>query len=92
MLAQFFWVQSTLDIQENDILIQNREDSLIKQEFNLKTTQALRDVSNKLNNNLPDSVDLYGTVQRNHLNQYTVDIAENVEEFYEKNPRRRPRK
>ena len=82
MLAQFFWVQSTLDIQENDILIQNREDSLIKQEFNLKTTQALRDVSNKLNSNLPDSVDLYGTVQRNHLNQYTVDIAENVEEFY----------
>lgn len=82
LLVQYFWVQSTIEIQENDIKIQNKEDSLNSQEFTLKATQCLLEVSEKLHELQKDSVDLYGTVKKVSSNHYTVELSDIEDLFY----------
>ncbi|MFM8241258.1 MAG: hypothetical protein ACKN86_00495, partial [Crocinitomicaceae bacterium] len=82
LVVQLIWVKKTLEIQENDIAIQNKEDSLNAREFNYNTVRALQNVAKTIQTNAKDPIDLYGAVKKINENQYTVDITEELQPYY----------
>ncbi|MBM3419419.1 MAG: HAMP domain-containing histidine kinase, partial [Bacteroidetes bacterium] len=82
LIVQLIWVKKTLEIQENDIAIQNKEDSLNTREFNYNMVRALQNVAKTIQKNAKDSMDLYGTVRKINEKHYTVDITEELEPYY----------
>ncbi len=82
LIVQLIWVKKTLEIQENDIAIQNKEDSLNARDFNYNTVRALQNVAKTIQTNAKDPIDLYGAVKKINENQYTVDITEELQPYY----------
>jgi two-component system phosphate regulon sensor histidine kinase PhoR len=76
------WVKKTLEIQENDIAIQNKEDSLNARDFNYNAVRALQHVAKTIQTNAKDPIDLYGAVRKISENHYTVDITEELQPYY----------
>jgi len=82
LIVQLIWVKKTLEIQENDIAIQNKEDSLNAREFNYNTVRALQNVAKTIQQNAKDRIDLYGAVHKLNEKQYLVDITEELQPYY----------
>ena len=75
LILQLVWVKKTLQIQENDIVIQNKEDSLNAREFNYNVVRSLQSVAKTIQVNSQDSIELYGVVKKQSEKQYIVDIT-----------------
>lgn len=82
LIVQLIWVKKTLEIQENDIAIQNKEDSLNAREFNYNTVRALQNVAKTIQQNAKDPIDLYGAIHKINEKHFIVDITEELQPYY----------
>ena len=82
MIIQGVWVRKTMELQDKNIAIQEKEDSLNLKEFSEQSHVALRNVLEEINISFSDSSDLYGAVKQIRSNRFMVDINEELQPFY----------
>jgi two-component system phosphate regulon sensor histidine kinase PhoR len=82
---QLIWLNKTVALQKNSVIIQNREDSLNLVQFSEKTHRALRDVLADVSKQSADSSRLYESIQQKKTNYFVVDINEELHPFYLEN-------
>ncbi|MBI3239916.1 MAG: HAMP domain-containing histidine kinase [Flavobacteriia bacterium] len=82
LFIQIFWIRKTLQAQQVNIEIQEKEDSLNLKQFSEHAHIALRNVLEEINHNAADRMDLYGAVKQIRTNYFSVDIAEELHPFY----------
>jgi two-component system phosphate regulon sensor histidine kinase PhoR len=82
LLIQVLWINKTTSLQNKNIVIQQREDSLNLIRFTEQTHRALRNVLEDISSNKSDSSDLYGAVNQVESNYFTVDINEDLHPYY----------
>ena len=82
LVVQLVWVRKTMELQDINIAIQEKEDSLNIKEFSEQSHVALRNVLEQINTNLADSSELYGAVKQIRSNRFMVDINEELQPFY----------
>lgn len=81
LVIQVFWIRRTTSIQEKNIAIQEREDSLNLIHFTEQTHIALRNVLEAISAVKADSSDLYGAVKQVQTNYFLVDINEELNPY-----------
>jgi len=82
LLVQLLWVRKTIEIQSTSIAIQHKSDSLNLKEFSEQTSLALRNVLDNISSTLKDSSDQYGAIKQISVNQFTVDIIQELDPYY----------
>lgn len=82
LLVQIVWIKQTASMQEVNIAIQEKEDSLNIIHFSEQTHIALRNVLEDISTVKADSSDLYGAVKQINSNYFSVDINEELHPFY----------
>lgn len=82
LVVQMVWMRRTVAIQQTNIAIQEKEDSLNLKQFAEQTHIALRNVLEEISTQRADSSDLYGAVSQIRTNYFTVDISEELHPFY----------
>ena len=82
LLVQLLWVRKTIEIQSTSIAIQQKSDSLNLKEFSEQTSLALRNVLNVISNAIEDSSDHYGAIKQLNVNQFKVDIIQELDPYY----------
>jgi len=82
LVVQLVWVRKTMELQNTNIAIQEKEDSLNIKEFSEQSHVALRNVLAEINTSLADSSELYGAVKQIRSNRFMVDINEELQPFY----------
>ncbi len=82
LFIQFFWVSKTIETQRKAIQIQQNQDSLILIRFSEKTNFALREVIEDLNRASAFPIDNYGAVKQLSVNQFLVEVADEVQPFF----------
>src|SRR5574343_483416 len=82
LVVQMVWMRKTIAIQQTNIAIQEKEDSLNLKEFSESAHIALRNVLEEITTLKADSSDLYGAVKQFRTNYFTVDINEELHPFY----------
>lgn len=82
LVVQMVWMRKTLAMQQTNIAIQEREDSLNLKQFSEQAHIALRNVLEHISTQKADSSDLYGAVKQVRTNYFTVDINEELHPFY----------
>lgn len=82
LVIQIVWIRKTVAIQEINIQIQEREDSLNLVQFTEHVHLALRNVLEDISDNKSDQPDLYGAVNQLNTYSYSVDINEELHPFY----------
>ncbi|MBI1836547.1 MAG: HAMP domain-containing histidine kinase [Flavobacteriia bacterium] len=85
LFTQMVWIRKTIAIQETNIAIQEKDDSLKLKQFSEQTHIALRNVLEIITNQHEDSVDLYGAVKQLSTNYFVVDISEELHPYYLEN-------
>jgi two-component system, OmpR family, phosphate regulon sensor histidine kinase PhoR len=95
LTIQLFWIRKNIEFQEENIRIQQSQDSLGIKQFNDNVTVALKNVATEIQrlNNQPG--DLYGTVKQLSSNYFTVELQDTLhpylletllkKEFYDQN-------
>ncbi|MFY7944568.1 MAG: hypothetical protein ACOVNZ_08285, partial [Crocinitomicaceae bacterium] len=69
LIVQLVWVRKTLEMQEKNIAIQEKEDSLNLKSFSESSIIALKNVLEEIQKTSTDSLDTYGTVRQVRNNQ-----------------------
>jgi two-component system phosphate regulon sensor histidine kinase PhoR len=82
MLTQFYWVNKSIAVQERNIEIQEKKDSLNLIHFTEQVHIALRNTLEQISTHISDSSDLYGAVKQISTNYFTVDINEELHPYY----------
>lgn len=82
LFIQITWIRKTVAIQQKNISIQEREDSLNQVQFNEDVHLALKNVLQDIAITSGDSSDLYGAVKQIDDISFTVDINEELHPFY----------
>lgn len=82
LVVQMVWMRRTVAIQQTNIAIQEKEDSLNLRQFSEQIHIALRNVLEEISTQRADSSDLYGAVSQVRTNYFTVDINEELHPFY----------
>ena len=85
LLVQLVWIKQTASMQEMNIAIQEREDSLNIIHFSEQTHIALRNVLTGISTVKADSADLYGAVKQINPYYFSVDINEELHPYYLEN-------
>ncbi|MFN5911105.1 MAG: sensor histidine kinase [Bacteroidota bacterium] len=85
MFIQFIWIRKTIAIQQKNVSIQKREDSLNLAQFHENVNLALRNILQDISLDKGDSSDLYDAVKQVSNDSYTVDINEELHPFYLEN-------
>lgn len=85
LLVQIVWIKQTSSMQEVNIAIQEKEDSLNIIHFSEQTNIALRNVLEDISTVKADSSDLYGAVKQINTNYFSVDINEELHPYYLEN-------
>jgi two-component system phosphate regulon sensor histidine kinase PhoR len=85
LLVQIVWIKQTASMQEVNIAIQEKEDSLNNIHFSEQTHIALRNVLENISTVKADSSDLYGAVKQINANYFSVDINEELHPYYLEN-------
>ena len=81
LLIQMISINKTAAIQENSVIIQQREDSLNLIHFKDRTYIALRDVLTQIQINTSDSSDVFQAVQQIDTNYFKVDFNTDLTSF-----------
>ena len=84
LVVQLVWVRKTMELQNTNIEIQEKEDSLNIKEFSEQSHVALRNVLAEINTTLADSSELYGAVKQIRSNRFMVDINEELQNIQKK--------
>jgi len=82
LVIQGVWINKTIAMQQTDIKLQEKEDSLDYKHFSEQVHIALRNALEKIYTTQSDSSDLYGAVKQVSLNYFTVDINEELHPYY----------
>ena len=82
LVVQMVWMRKTIAIQQTNIAIQEKEDSLNLKQFSEQAHIALRNVLEEISTSKSDSSDLYGAVKQIRTNYFVVDINEELHPFY----------
>lgn len=82
LLIQGIWINKTVTMQQTDIAIQEKEDSLDHKHFAEQVHIALRNVLEKISTVQSDSSELYGAVKQVSDNYFSVDINEELHPYY----------
>ena len=82
LLVQLLWVRKTIEIQSTSIAIQQKSDSLNLKQFSEQTSLALRNVLNIISSAIEDSSDQYGAIKQLNVNQFKVDIIQELDPYY----------
>ena len=82
LLVQLLWVRKTIEIQSTSTAIQQKSDSLNLKEFSEQTSLALRNVLNIISSAIEDSSDQYGAIKQLNVNQFKVDIIQELDPYY----------
>lgn len=82
LLIQLLWVRKTIEIQSTSTAIQQKSDSLNLKEFSEQTNLALRNVLNIISSAIEDSSDQYGAIKQLNVNQFKVDIIQELDPYY----------
>jgi len=82
MITQFVWVKKSISVQERNIAIQEKKDSLNLIQFSEQVHIALRNTLEQIATDISDSSDLYGAVKQISTNYYSVDINEDLHPYY----------
>ena len=82
LVVQMVWMRKTIAIQQTNIAIQEKEDSLNLKQFSEQAHIALRNVLEEISTQNSDSSDLYGAVKQIRTNYFSVDINEELHPFY----------
>ncbi len=82
LVTQLIWVKKSVSVQETNIEIQEKKDSLNLIQFSEQVHIALRNTLEQIATDISDSSDLYGAVQQVSANYYSVDINEELHPFY----------
>lgn len=82
LLVQLLWVRKTIEIQSTSTAIQQKSDSLNLKEFSEQTNLALRNVLNIISSAIEDSSDQYGAIKQLNINQFKVDIIQELDPYY----------
>ena len=82
LLVQLLWVRKTIEIQSTSIAIQQKSDSLNLKEFSEQTSLALKNVLNIISSAIEDSSDQYGAIKQLNVNQFKVDIIQELDPYY----------
>lgn len=85
LAIQAIWINKTMAIQETDIAIQQKEDSLDYKHFSEQVHIALRNVLERISTVQSDSSDMYGAVKQVRNNYFSVDINEELHPYYLEN-------
>ena len=78
LVVQMVWMRKTIAIQQTNIAIQEKEDSLNLKQFSEQAHIALRNVLEEISSSKSDSSDLYGAVKQIRTNYFVVDINEEI--------------
>jgi two-component system phosphate regulon sensor histidine kinase PhoR len=81
LLIQGYWIQRTLQIQENKRELQFYQDSIDQRQFNERIHLSLRKIAEDISSFNKDSSGLYGDVKQITENYFTVNINDAVEPF-----------
>ena len=76
------WVRKSIAVQERNIAIQEKKDSLNLIHFSEHVHIALRNALEQIATDISDSSDLYGAVKQISTNYYTVEINEELHPYY----------
>jgi len=82
LMIQGIWINKTITVQQTDIAIQEKEDSLDHKHFAEQVHIALRNVLEKISTVQSDSSELYGAVKQVSDNYFSVDINEELHPYY----------
>lgn len=82
LVVQLVWMRKTIAMQQTNIAIQEKEDSLNLKQFSEQVHISLRNVLEEITALKADSSDLYGAVKQIRTNYFTVDINEELHPFY----------
>ncbi len=82
LIVQMVWMRKTIAIQQTNIAIQEKEDSLNLKQFSEQAHIALRNLLEEISTQTADSSDLYGAVKQVRTNYFTVDINEELHPYY----------
>lgn len=82
LFTQLFWIKKTVRIQQINLAIQEKQDSLNLKQFSEQVHVALRNVLEEVSVNHADSVDLYGAVKQLSTNHFSVDVHEVIHPYY----------
>lgn len=82
LVVQMVWMRKTIAMQQTNIAIQEKEDSLNLKQFSEQAHIALRNVLEQISSQKADKTDLYGAVKQVKTNYFTVDINEELHPFY----------
>jgi len=82
MVIQLVWISKSVSVQEQNIAIQEKKDSLDLIRFTQRVHIALRNTLEQIATDISDSSDLYGAVKQISTNYYSVDINEELHPFY----------
>jgi len=81
LLIQMISINKTAALQEKNVIIQQREDSLNLLYFKEKTYQALRDVLSEIQINTSDSSDVFEAVKQVDTNYFKVEFKTDLTMF-----------
>ncbi len=82
LAIQLMWIKKSVSVQERNIAIQEKKDSLNLIHFSEHVHIALRNTLEQIATDISDSSDLYGAVKQISTNYYSVDINEELHPFY----------
>lgn len=82
LAIQGVWINTTIQMQQTDLEIQQKEDSLELRHFDEQVHIALRNVLDEISTVQSDSSDLYGAVKQIQNNYFSVDISEELHPYY----------
>ena len=82
LTVQLLWMEKTIRIQETNIAIQAKADSLNLKEFTQQVEVSLKKVLKQINLNTNVNYEVYGAVKELKTNHFTVDIQEDLQPYY----------
>lgn len=82
LVVQGLWIRKSVALQETNIAIQEKKDSLDLKHFTEQVHIALRNVLEDISTAKSDSSDLYGAVRQISTNYFSVDINEELHPYY----------
>ena len=81
-MIQVNWIKKSIQIQQTNIEIHEKKDSLFIKKFTEKVHLALSNVLEEITTYQNESTRTYGAVKQVQTNYYTVDINEELQPYY----------
>jgi two-component system, OmpR family, phosphate regulon sensor histidine kinase PhoR len=82
LIIQVNWIKKSIQIQQTNIEIHEKKDSLFIKQFTERVHIALTNVLEEITTYQKEPIQTYGAVKQVQTNYYTVDINEELQPYY----------